>query len=84
MLPGVIALPDLSPARGSSFTLARRSKRKDWDGCTIVELDGDPAVLVPRLLAAAHAAGYRWVVSPWSPDDATPPETVHARFTAAL
>jgi hypothetical protein len=83
-LPGITAVPDLSPARNSAVALARRAKRKEWDGCTIVEIDGDPAVLVPQLQVAAAAAGYEWIVSPWSPDSDAAPETVHARFATAL
>jgi hypothetical protein len=83
LLPGIIAVPDLTPARGSAVTLARLARRREWTGCTIVSVDGDPARLVPTLLAAAADADYDWVISPWSPDDA-PPETVHARFTRPL
>jgi hypothetical protein len=84
VLPGIAAVPDLTPARNSAMALARRAKRRDWEGCTIVVVEGDPASLVTRLRAAAFAAGYRWIVSPWSPDAAAPPETVHSRFTTAL
>jgi hypothetical protein len=84
VLPGIVAVPDLTPARNSAIALARTAKRKGWVGCTIVEIDGDPATLVPQLQAAASAAGYEWVVSPWSPDPTAPPETVHARFTMPL
>jgi hypothetical protein len=86
VLPGIVAVPDLTPARNSAIALARRAKRNDWEGCTIVEVDadGEPAELVPQLQSAASAAGYQWVVSPWSPDAAAPPETVHARFTTPL
>jgi len=83
LLPGIIAVPDLTPARDSAVTLARMARARDWAGCTIIALDGDPAARVPELLAAANDAGYEWVVSPWSADDA-PPETVHARFTTHL
>jgi hypothetical protein len=83
VLPGIAAVPDLTPARNSAMALARRAKRRDWEGCTIVEVDGDPAWLVPQLQGVAFASGYRWVVSPWSPEAAAP-ETVHARFTIAL
>jgi hypothetical protein len=84
VLPGIVAVPDLTPARNSAIALARLAKRKQWDGCTIVEIDGDPAALVPQLQAAAAAAGYQWIVSPWTPDAGAAPETVHARFTTAL
>jgi hypothetical protein len=83
LLTGIIAVPDLTPARESAVTLARMARRHEWTGCTIVSVDGDPATKVPALLAAAHDAGYDWVISPWSPDDA-PPETVHARFAMTL
>jgi len=83
LLPGIIAVPDLTPARDSAVTLARMARRREWTGCTIVSVDGAPATQVPTLLAAAHEAGYDWVISPWSPDD-RPAETVHARFTSAL
>ena len=84
VLPGIVAVPDLTPARNSAIALARRAKRKEWEGCTIVAIDGDPSELVPQLQAAAHGAGYKWIVSPWSPDPGALPETVHARFTMPL
>ena len=84
VLPGIVAVPDLTPARNSAIALARRTKRGQWEGCTIVEIDGDPAALVPQLQAAAADAGYEWIVSPWTPDVSAPAETVHARFTTAL
>ena len=84
VLPGIAAVPDLTPARNSAMALARRAKRKQWDGCTIVDIQGDPAALVPQLQAAAFGAGYEWIVSPWSPDGDAAPETVHARFTTPL
>lgn len=83
-LPGIVAVPDLTPARNSAIALARRAKRKQWAGCTIVAIDGDPAALVPQLQSAAAEAGYEWIVSPWSPDPAAAPETVHARFRSSL
>jgi hypothetical protein len=83
-LSEIIAVPDLTPARNSAIALARCAKRKDWEGCTIVQIDGDPAAVVPQLQSAAGAAGYQWVISPWSPDPNAPPETVHARFATSL
>ncbi|MEY2433451.1 MAG: hypothetical protein QOC92_3176 [Acidimicrobiaceae bacterium] len=84
VLPEIEAVPDLTPARGSAVALARRAKKHQWQGCTIVRIDGEPSTLVPQLQAAADAAGYDWIVSPWSPDGTRPPETVHARFTVEL
>lgn len=84
VLPGVTAVPDLTPARGSAIALARMARRTEWRVCTVVAVDGDPAVLVPQVQAAAGDAGYEWVISPWSPDAAAPPETTHARFTVGL
>lgn len=80
-LPGITAVPDLTPARGSTRELVRRAKRGEWRTAVVVTVDGDPAALVPPLLGAAHAAGYADVVVPWSPDPAAPPETAHARFS---
>jgi hypothetical protein len=84
VLPGIEAVPDLTPARGSAIALARRATKRQWQGCTIVRIAGHESTLVPRLQAAAAAAGYEWIVSPWSPDATQPPETVHARFTTEL
>jgi hypothetical protein len=89
VLGPVAAVPDVSGALrgsrlGSAWSLARRVRERDWEGCTIVRCDGDPAALVPGLLAAAGAAGYRWVVSPWSPDPGAAPETVHRRYRAPV
>lgn len=69
----VAAVPDVSAvARG---TRLRRPARPTE--AAVVRCEGDPAVLVPALLAAAHGAGYHRVWAPWSPDDARPPDTVH-------
>jgi hypothetical protein len=89
VLGPIAAVPDLSGAlRGSrvssAWGLARRVRERDWEGCTVVRCNGDPAELVPGLLATARAAGYRWVVSPWSPDPDQPPETVHRRYRAGV
>ena len=84
VLPGVAAVPDLAPAlRGArprrAWTLARQARRADWETCTVVRLEAEPAELVPRILAAAARSGYQWVIAPWAPDD-RPPETVHATY----
>ena len=82
VLEGVAAVPDVAEALRSSavrdaWRLARRARRRAWSTCTIVRCTDDPAVVVPALQAAAAGAGYRWVVSPWSPDPMAPAETVH-------
>ncbi|MEY2405300.1 MAG: hypothetical protein QOG39_216 [Acidimicrobiaceae bacterium] len=79
----IAAVPDVTGA-GSPWAMAKRAKKGGWDGCTVVRCDGDAAVLVPAVQAAAGLAGYRWVVAPWSPDPEAPPETVHARFMMGL
>ena len=71
----------MTEARGSTRELLRRAKARDWTTAVVVRCDGDPAVLVPALCAAAAAAGYRDVIAPWSPDADARPETVHALFT---
>jgi hypothetical protein len=82
VLPDVAAVPDVAEGlRSSSFRtawrLAKRARAGDWETCTVVRCTIDPAVAVPELCAAAAAAGYRWVVAPWSPDAALAPEAVH-------
>jgi hypothetical protein len=76
---GIVAVPDLTGA-GTGLTLARKARRREFDGATVVRCDDDPAVLVPRLMDAAARAGYRWLVAPWSPDPSAPPETVHCLY----
>jgi hypothetical protein len=88
-LGGVAAVPDIAgPLRDagprSAWSLAKRAKARDWEGCTIVRCDGDPSVLVPQIQRAAGAAGYEWVIAPWSPDPAGPPETVHRLYRRVL
>jgi hypothetical protein len=85
VLEGIAAVPDVSGAmRGANLrgalTLARRVRQRDWDTATVVRVDDDPAIAVPALLTAAARAGYRWVISPWSPDPDAEPETVHATY----
>jgi hypothetical protein len=81
----VAAVPDVADAMRSAglrsaWALARRARVGDWEGATVVRCDGDPASLVPRLAAAARAAGYRWLVAPWSPDPRAEPEAVHRTY----
>lgn len=71
----VAAVPDVS---GAARTTSLRRPPPPTEA-SIVRCDGDPAVLVPALLAAAHGRGYTHVWSPWSPDE-RPPNTVHSLF----
>jgi hypothetical protein len=85
VLDAIAAVPDLSDHLRSSglrgaWSLARRVREGDWDGCTVVRCAGEPARLVPVLLTAAARAGYAWVVAPWSPDPGAPPETTHRTY----
>jgi hypothetical protein len=84
----VAAVPDVADAMRSAgvrsaWSLARRARVGDWEGATVVRCDGEPAALVPRLAATARAAGYRWLVAPWSPDPGAEPEAVHRTYRVA-
>jgi hypothetical protein len=70
----VAGVPDVSAA--ARTTSLRRPVVTE---ASVVRCEGDPAALVPALLATAHAAGYEAVWAPWSPDD-RPPDTVHRLF----
>ncbi len=88
-LEAIGAVPDVSSVLrgsrlGSAWSLARKVRTADWEGCTVVRCDGDASVEVPQLQRAAGAAGYSWVIAPWSPEAGTPPETVHRRYLAPL
>jgi len=85
VLDGIAAAPDLSAAlRGArvrqAWALAKRARARDWDTCTVVRLDADPAAAVPALQAAAYHAGYTTVIAPWSLDPTELPETVHRTY----
>lgn len=67
----------------SAWSLAKRARTRDWEGAVVLALDGPPEVLVPVVAKAAIGAGYRWLASPWSPDDRTP-TLVHRTFTLPL
>ena len=88
VFPGIRAVPDVADvvrsARGrGSLAAARRARSGDWSTAVVVGPVEDPERAVPALLDAASAAGYRWLVAPWSPDGREP-ETVHATFTRTL
>ena len=85
VLEGIAAVPDVSGVLAdaslrSAWQVARRARDRSFDTAVCVRCEGDPELLVPRLLAAAAAAGYEWVVAPWAPPG-TPPETTHQVFT---
>ncbi|MDE0805443.1 MAG: hypothetical protein OSA99_19255 [Acidimicrobiales bacterium] len=85
VLDGIAAVPDVSETLASAslrsaWRVARAARRGGFDTAVCVRCDGDPAVLVPRLLSAARHAGYRWLVAPWAADE-TSPETVQQVFT---
>jgi hypothetical protein len=85
VLDGVAAVPDVSATIDrasvrSAWQVARHVRREGFDTAVCVRCSGEPSVLVPRLLGAARRAGYRWLVAPWGPPDATP-ETAHQVFT---
>lgn len=86
----IAAVPDITATlRATSLRAARRLPSPTE--ATIVRLEGDPAALVPALLAAAHAAGYTHVWSPWAPPAESagtapppPPDTLHQVLTRHL
>lgn len=87
VLDGISAVPDVTGLlRGTSLRSAWRAARvareRPSDTAVVVRCDGDPAELVPPLLAACAARGYRWLLGPWAPDD-RPPERVHQTFRLA-
>ena len=71
VLEGIAAVPDV--------TEIARGRRRQPTEASVVFVDGDPAALVPALLAAA-AGRYEAVWAPWSPDASRPPDTVHRMF----
>jgi hypothetical protein len=73
----VVAVPDVGRALGAgrvrgAWSLARRARRRSWEGCVVIGLDGPEEVLIGALCAAARRAGYQWVLSPWGPPGAVP------------
>lgn len=85
VLDGIAAVPDVSSTLAgasvrSAWRVAARARRDGFDTAVCVHCDGDPAVLVPRLLAAAGNAGYRWLLAPWA-SSGVEPETTHQVFS---
>jgi hypothetical protein len=89
----VVAVPDVagtmagrpggrSVARGA-WSLARQARKRRWDGCVVLALDGPEDVLVAELCAAAGRAGYQWVLSPWAPNG-TEPVMVHRLYEGSV
>jgi len=81
VLDGIAAVPDLSDALRTSglrsaWSLAKRARAGEWTTATVVRCTDDPSEAVPALRAMAGAAGYRWLVAPWT-DGGGPPEAAH-------
>lgn len=88
VLDGIAAVPDVSrllagASLRSAWRLARAARQRAFDTAVCVRCDGDPAVLVPGLLAACRAHGYDLLLSPWAADD-RPPDRVHQVFAFTL
>ncbi|HSP03020.1 MAG TPA: hypothetical protein VLR27_05930 [Acidimicrobiales bacterium] len=84
VLDGIAAVPDVTRLLAgasvrSAWRLARRARERASDIAVCVRCDGDPSVLVPRLLTACRARGYSTLLSPWTPDGGTP-DRVHQVF----
>jgi|GEM_PF-1960765 hypothetical protein len=84
-VPGAQAVPDVAPVLRTSrwrgtFEAGRRARAGRWDTAVVVGSVRHPEQTVPALLAAAAVAGYRELVTPWSPEGGDP-EAVHATFT---
>ena len=83
----ILGIPDVAGpwrAAGGPLGLAGRAAKRQWETAVVLELEGDPSVMVPRLAAAASAAGYTWLVTPWPPGAAGPPEAVHRIYSSFL
>ena len=71
VLDGIAAVPDV--------TAIARGRKQQPTEAAVVFVDGDPAELVPALLAAA-ATRYDAIWAPWSSDPQRLPDTVHQLF----
>lgn len=83
----ILAVPDLAApwrASGGFLGLAGRAARRQWETAVVLEIEGDPPVLVPVLARAAATGGYSWLVTPWAPDGAGQPEAVHRLYSRPL
>ncbi len=83
----IVAVPDVAgPWRdaGGPLGLAARVSKRRWDTAVVLELEGDPAVVVPALAARAASAGYRDLVTPWAPAGAGKPEALHRLYSKRL
>ena len=86
VVEGAAAVPDVSATIAgasirSAWRIARRSRVEGFDTAVCVRCGPRPQDAVPRLVAAAAAADYEWLLAPWAPDDRTP-ETTHQVFTS--
>jgi hypothetical protein len=92
----VVAVPDIAGAmaeradgRGATrgaWSMARRARKRTWEGCVVIALDGPEEVLIPSLCASAGRRGYQWVLSPWAPPGTEPvtPVMIHRLYTGAV
>lgn len=83
VLDGIAAVPDVAglldgTSLRSAWRAARAARRHDVDTAVCVRCSEEPSVVVPELVRAAGAAGYRHVVVPWARDQE--PETESAVF----
>jgi len=88
VLEQIAAVPDVAPLLAgasvrSAWRVAREARARPSDTAVVVHWSEDPALLVPDLLVACAARGYRWLLSPWAPDD-RPPERVHQVFRFSI
>lgn len=89
VLDGIAAVPDVTGLLAgasvrSAWRLARQARERASDTAVCVRCDGDPALLVPRLLAASRHRGYQRLLAPWSPDPDAAPARVHQVFRFAV
>lgn len=88
VLEGIAAVPDVagmlsSASLRSAWRLARAARQRRFDTAVCVRCVGDPADLVPGLLARSRAEGYQWLLAPWAPDGRAP-ERIRQVFTVDL
>lgn len=88
VLEKIAAVPDVAPLLAgasvrSAWRVARAARERPSDTAVVVRWTEDPEILVPGLLSACAARGYRWLLSPWAAGDREP-ERVHQLFRFPL